>query len=92
MALDQEGSVTGSAHGTPPAWVDTVYGAELWALGQATRLAMPGTAFRTDCLSVLKVFQSGKRMACSGKCKLARIWNGIFAALDDQDAALIDIA
>ena len=31
-------------------------------------------------------------MACSGKCKLARIWNGIFAALDDQDAALIDIA
>ena len=31
-------------------------------------------------------------MACSGKCKLARIWNGIFAALDDQDAALVDIA
>ena len=41
---------------------------------------------------MLQVFQAGKRVACSSKCKLARIWHGIFAALDDRDATLVDIA
>ena len=53
---------------------------------------MPGASFRTDCLSVLKVFQSGKRSACSSRCKLARVWHGVFAALDDQDPLLVDVA
>ena len=85
VALDRHGRVTASAHGAPAVWVDTVYGAELWALWMAVQHAIPGTAFRTDCLSVLKVFQSGHSAASSGKCRLARIWHGVFAALDDQD-------
>ena len=60
VALDDDGNITASACGAPAMWIDTVYGAELWALWQAARLAMPGTSFRTDCLSVLKVFQSGR--------------------------------
>ena len=48
--------------------------------------------FRTDCLSVLQVFLSGHSAASSGRCKLARIWHGIFAALDDQDTAMVDLA
>ena len=92
VALDGEGNITASACGVPAVWIDTVYGAELWAFWQATRLAMPGASFRTDCLSVLKVFQSGKRSACSSRCKLARVWHGVFAALDDQDPLLVDVA
>ena len=34
VALDQDGNVTASAYGTPAAWIDTVYGAELWAFWQ----------------------------------------------------------
>ena len=69
-----------------------MYGAELWALWQAARLAMPGASFRTDCLSVLKVFQSGKQAACNSRCKLARVWHGVFASLDDHECSSIDIA
>ena len=92
VALDQAGNITASAYGAPATWIDTVYGAELWALWQAARLAAPGTSFRTDCLSVLQVFKSGQRAACSSSCKLARVWHGVFAAFDDQDTALVDIA
>ena len=92
VAVDQAGSITASAHGAPAAWIGTVYGAELWALWQDSQLAASGTVFRTDCLSVLQVFQSGQRVACSSSCKLARVWHGVFAAFDDQDTALVDIA
>ena len=91
MALDQRGAITASAHGAPPIWVDIVYGAELWALWMAVQEAARGSSFRTDCLSVLRVFRSGPSAAKSGACKLARIWHGIFAALDDQYLATADI-
>ena len=92
VVLDQQGNIIAAAHGAPARWIDTVYGAELWALWQAARLAAPGSSFRTDCLSVLQVFVKGKRAACSGSSKLARVWHGVFAAFDDQDTAAVDIA
>ena len=55
-------------------------------------MALPGTSFRTDCLSVLKVFQAGKRAACGSNSKLARAWHGVFAALDDEDSTSVDVA
>ena len=39
VAVDQGGSITASARGAPAQWIDTVYGAELWALWQAARHA-----------------------------------------------------
>ena len=48
VELDQAGNITASAYVAPAAWIDMVYGAELWALWQAARLATPGAAFRTD--------------------------------------------
>ena len=92
VALDQDCNVTASAYCIPAAWIDTVYGAELWAFWQAARLALPGIPFRTDCLSVLKVFQAGKRAACGSNSKLARAWHGVFAALDDKDSTSVDVA
>ena len=67
VALDRHGMVTASAHGAPSAWVESIYGAELWALMMAALHATCGSALRTDCLSVLQVFRSGPSAANSGK-------------------------
>ena len=37
VALDNVGNITASACGIPAVWIDTVYGAELWAFWQAAR-------------------------------------------------------
>ena len=92
VALDNHGNITASACGVPAICIDTVYGAELWALWQAARVAMPGSSFRIDCLSVLKVFLSGRRAACNSRCKLARVWHGVFASMDDHESSNVDIA
>ena len=56
----------------------------------AAQHALPGSAFRTDCLSVQQVYQSGAKSATSSCRYYARIWNVIFACLDgsaDADVA-----
>ncbi len=83
VVLDNAGHVVASAHGVPPPWVTTIHGAELWAVQMATSCALPGTAFRTDCLSVVQVYRRGRQVAAAAGCYYARIWNVIFSHLDD---------
>ena len=83
VVVDDEGLVVAAAHGVPPPWVTSIHGAELWALQMAVLHAMPGTSFRTDCLSILQVFERGRQWATAGGRYYARIWNVIFACLDD---------
>ena len=41
---DQDGEIAAAAHGRPPGWVDTSYGAELWAVQMVVTLVLPGSA------------------------------------------------
>ena len=84
VAMSRQGRVTATAHGSPPAWITTVYGAEVWALLMAATYALPGTSYRTDCLTALRVFMRGPASATSGKSYYARAWAAVFAALDDH--------
>ena len=86
VAVNRQGRITASAHGSPPAWITTVYGAEVWALMMAASYALPGTAFRTDCQAALRVFLRGSAFATAGQSYYARVWASLFAALDDQGA------
>ena len=90
VVVDDEGDIIASAHGVPPPWVRTIYGAELWAVHMAAMHALPGSAFRTDCYSLVQVFERGRKAATAADSYYARIWNLIFANLDDDDA--VDLA
>ena len=87
VAVNLLGRITAAAHGSLPAWVTSVYGAEVWALLMAASCAFPGTAFRTDCLVALRVFLRGPARATAGRSYYARLWASLFAALDDTGAA-----
>ncbi len=90
VVVDNSGSTIAAAHGVPPPWVTTIHGAELWGLQMAAQLALPGTSFRIDCLSVVQVYNAGRKAATSASRYYARIWNVIFSCFDD--AAEVDIA
>lgn len=84
VAMDNQGAILASAHGRVPDWVDTIYGAELWAMQMATSMAMPGSTFVTDCQSVLTSWQRGRKWVTTGCQRYARVWCPIMAALDDS--------
>ena len=93
VVIDELGEVIAAAHGVPPPWVTTIHGAELWALQMAVQHALPGSAFRTDCLSIVEVFFQGVNVATAAGRYYARIWHVIFSALDDNEsAASVDLA
>ena len=64
--MDAEGNFVSAAWATPPPWVKTSYGAEVWAL----LLTLQSTAFPprviTDCKSVLSTLKAGKAAAERG--------------------------
>ena len=41
-AYDKEGNITAKAYGTPPGWIESVPGAETWAVAEALRHSIPG--------------------------------------------------
>jgi len=41
VVIDQTGTVLSAAHGRPPGWVDSIQGAELWALSVAAAWCFP---------------------------------------------------
>ena len=51
VALNCKGEVTAKAFGTPQSWIDSVPGAEAWAVYEALRNTVPGSSVRSDCLS-----------------------------------------
>ena len=87
VATNEEGTITARAYGTPPSWIDTVPGAEAWAVHEAIRNMVPGCKIRSDCAAVVNRMKKGRASATSGKVKLARLWHKIF----DMADAKIDI-
>ena len=44
MAYDEDDNIVAKAFGTPPYWIDSVPGAETWALAEALRNSAPGVS------------------------------------------------
>ena len=90
VALDAVGTVRASANGVPPQWVDSIFGAESWAILQVVTHAVSPPKIHTDCLSALTVIAAGRALAVGAGRKTARAWTAFFAATDD--VPLQDIA
>ena len=86
LAIDDEGRIVAAACGCPPAWVTTIYGAELWAIIMAARCAFPGgvSELISDCESVVKDIQKGSKWAVAHNRVLARAWAAFWATTDDD--------
>ena len=78
IAYSEDGVITAKAFGVPPRWIDSVPGAEAWALAEALRCSMPGVTIWSDCLSVVKRLKAGRAAATASSVKLARLWRTIF--------------
>ncbi len=87
VAMDASGAVVAAANGVPPPWVQSVAGAEAWALLQASRTASPGAIFKTDCLAVLKIIKAGAARATAPNKPLARVSRLLLTDFDEDDAA-----
>ena len=94
MALRSLAAYAGAWDGRSWSWttraaslrrLSTIHGAELWALQMAAMHALPGTAYRNDCLALLQVFSRGRAWATASGRYYARIWNVIFSSLDDAE-------
>ena len=85
VAINNDGEVTAKAFGTPPQWIDSVPGAEAWALLEALRNSVPGCRIRSDCESVVKRFKNGRKAATAKNVKFARLWNMVYDSCDTFD-------
>ena len=83
VALDPEGVVCASAHGVPPPWISTIFGAETWAALQAITHASGSVSLRIDCKAVVDLPFAGRDAAVSARRRAARAWSTIFDALVD---------
>ena len=80
---DDEGRLVAAAHGRPPGWIDSIHGAELWALLMSALNTDPFLPILGDCLSVVEGARRGAAWAQAPQRKLARAWLPLAAALDD---------
>ncbi len=87
VAVDAEANVIAAAHGVPPKWVDSIPGAEAWALIQAANVACPGSVYKSDCLSVLKAVRAGPTKSTAHDRPLARVMGRLLATFDGDDEA-----
>ena len=85
VVIDSENTITAMAYGVPPRWIDSIPGAEAWAILQAAMLAEPGTSYKIDCQPCVTAIHKGRAHATAGHRPLARVFGLIFAAIDDAD-------
>eukprot|EP00973_Karenia_brevis_P080582 11180380-Karenia_brevis.AAC.1 len=62
-AYDDQGNLLAAARGVPPKWVDTIQGAELWAVQMATADILAPEVVLTDCKAVCSGATAGKSWA-----------------------------
>ena len=83
VVLDRHNHTIAAAHGSPPAFVTDIPGAEAWAILQAVSVAILGSSFRSDCKPCIDALHAGRRWACAADRPLARVFNLIFPLIDD---------
>jgi len=71
-AIGQQGQVNALAYGVPSCWVDTVPGAEAWAIYEALKVSVPGTPIWSDCEGAVNRLKNGRAAATGSAIKLAR--------------------
>jgi hypothetical protein len=81
--ISSDGDLVAAAHGVPPRWVDTIQGAELWAVQMALQHVLFPERLVTDCDSVRLGVRQPSSWAGSSKRRLARIWLIVAGQLDD---------
>ena len=87
VAVDSIGRRLGAASGVPPPWIESITGAEAWALLMAVRSAAPGASFKTDSLNCADTIRKGKAWALAPTRPLARVWRDLFSTFDDPSDA-----
>lgn len=85
--IDEVGDLVAAAFGVPPLWVDTIQGAELWAVQMTLAAVVFPSAIYTDCKTVQLGVRQEAQWAGSSKRRYARIWQVIHSGLDDGAAA-----
>ena len=81
VAVDTRGNHIGAASGVAPSWIDSISGAEAWALLMAARAAAPGSNYVTDSLTCVGSYRKGARWALAPDRPLARVWKLLFETL-----------
>ena len=85
VAVDGSGNTVAAASGVPPPWIDSITGAEAWALLMAARSASHGSAYRTDSLNCVDTVRKGAAWALAPQRPLARVWRAALRLFDASD-------
>ena len=81
--LDDNGTLIAVAYGVPPKWVDTIQGAELWAVSMAVDHVITPSRVWSDCDSIRLGLSRPASWAGSSKRRYARIWSVLKSKTDD---------
>ena len=84
LVTDEHGTLIAMAKGVPPAWVDTIQGAELWAVKMALLYAPFPEVLYTDCKTVYSGVRNGIEWASSSKRRYARLWMSLVDMLEGR--------
>ena len=88
FAVLYEGELVCAAYGVPPKWVDSIQGAELWAVHMALiHVHFPSKLF-TDCESVSKGSRQSTEWASSSKRRYARIWSPLALQIEGRSEVI----
>ena len=82
--IGPEGDFIAAAYGVPPRWINTIQGAELWAVQMALSHVTFLDKLFTDCDSVRFGCRQPDSWAAAPKRRLARVWMVIKSQLDDM--------
>ena len=86
VVLAHDGTILAAARGCPPAYVDTIYGAELWAVQMVVTRALAGMVrVVTDCESVQTGCRQGHKWTTAPGRVYARSWAVVHATGDDGE-------
>ena len=89
VAINEYGEVLAAAYGVPPQWVDSIQGAELWAVHMALQTIDMPSALYTDCQTVQKGVRQGLQWAQGASRRYSRLWSDLHRDLCDGDQAEI---
>ena len=89
VALDN-GIPVALATATPPPWIDTIPGAEAWALYAVLSMCFQLPRINTDCLGNRKTLLDGMEAATAASRPLARVWAAIFTCCEGALVSQLD--
>ncbi len=87
VAGGADGTVLASASGVPPPWIDSIGGAEAWAIRMAALTACQDSVFRSDSLGCVTALQRGRQWSTGPQRPLARTMKMLHDLLGDSVSA-----